>query len=173
MDVGGESVSRDGDGEVQEQERGVRNSPGEFEGRVEGAGEVDELLVFLVEARGHTEIVIDIAEKEVRDGVGVVVEEGLFHKSYIEAGIAQARAEAEAVEKEFDIMACVEFVCGYRRTVLSAKAALDEKIQRLQCAGAAFNHLRKRVFEDNNIRSNTKIMVYRAVVVPAILYGSE
>eukprot|EP00061_Rhincodon_typus_P012212 g37803.t1 len=46
-------------------------------------------------------------------------------------------------------------------SVLSAKAAIDEEIQHIQCASAAFGHLRKTVFEDNSIRSNTKLMVYR------------
>eukprot|EP00061_Rhincodon_typus_P007270 g28811.t1 len=62
----------------------------------------------------------------------------------------------------------------YLRSVLLAKPAIDEEIQiASKCASAAFSCLRKRVFEDNNIRSDTKIMVYRAVLVPALLYGSE
>eukprot|EP00061_Rhincodon_typus_P018678 g47952.t1 len=56
----------------------------------------------------------------------------------------------------------------------SAKAATDEEIQhRLQWASVTFGRLRKTVFKNNNIKSDTKIMVYRAVVVPAHLYGSE
>eukprot|EP00061_Rhincodon_typus_P013217 g39446.t1 len=51
---------------------------------------------------------------------------------------------------------------------------IDEEIQHcLKCASTAFGRLRKRVFENNKIRSNTKLMVYRDVVVPALLYGSE
>eukprot|EP00061_Rhincodon_typus_P007603 g29452.t1 len=90
MDVGGESVSRDGNGEIQEEEGDVRNSPGEFEGGVEGVGKVNELLVVFMKARDCTDVVINIAEEEVRDSASVVVEEGLFHESYKEAGIAQA-----------------------------------------------------------------------------------
>eukprot|EP00061_Rhincodon_typus_P006019 g26204.t1 len=52
----------------------------------------------------------------------------------------------------------------YLGSVLLAKAAINEEIQHhLQCASAAFSHLRKRVIKDNNIRSDIKIMVYRAV----------
>eukprot|EP00061_Rhincodon_typus_P016520 g44784.t1 len=62
----------------------------------------------------------------------------------------------------------------YLRSVLLAKAAIDEEIQHsIQCASATFGHLRQRVFKNNNIRSYSKIIVYRAVVVPALLYGSE
>eukprot|EP00061_Rhincodon_typus_P002798 g18492.t1 len=60
------------------------------------------------------------------------------------------------------------------KSVLLAKAPIDEEIQHcLQSASAAFDRLRKRVFENNNITSDTKLMVYRAVVVPTLLYGSE
>eukprot|EP00061_Rhincodon_typus_P010121 g34165.t1 len=58
--------------------------------------------------------------------------------------------------------------------VLSTKSVIDEEIRHcLQCVNAVLACLRKRVFEDNNIRSDTKIVVYRAVVVPALLYASE
>eukprot|EP00061_Rhincodon_typus_P017552 g46290.t1 len=62
----------------------------------------------------------------------------------------------------------------YLRSILSAKATIDEETQHgLQCASVAFGHLRKRVFENNNIRSDIKLMVYTALVVPAFRYGSE
>eukprot|EP00061_Rhincodon_typus_P010860 g35459.t1 len=62
----------------------------------------------------------------------------------------------------------------YLGFVMAAKAAIGEEIQHhLQRANIAFGRLRKRVFEDNNIRSNTKIMVYTAVVIPLLLYVSE
>eukprot|EP00061_Rhincodon_typus_P014976 g42387.t1 len=62
----------------------------------------------------------------------------------------------------------------YPRCVLSAEAVIDEEIlHRLQCASASFGRLRKRGFKSNNIRSNTNIMVLRAVVVPTLLYCSE
>eukprot|EP00061_Rhincodon_typus_P017322 g45967.t1 len=69
--VGGENKMdgnrkvRDGNGEVQEGDGGVRNSPGEFEGGMESIGEVDELFKLLAGARGHTNVVISLAEKEV------------------------------------------------------------------------------------------------------------
>eukprot|EP00061_Rhincodon_typus_P019025 g48458.t1 len=90
MDAGGELVSRDGDGEVQEGDGGVRNCLDEFEDGVEGVGKVDELLKLVAGARGSNDAVINIVEKEARDCAGVFV--GLFHKSYKEAGIAQAHA---------------------------------------------------------------------------------
>ena len=35
---------------------------------------------------------------------------------------------------------------------------------------AAFGLLRKRVFENSNIKSKTKLMVNHAVVIPTLLY---
>ena len=39
--------------------------------------------------------------------------------------------------------------------------------------GTAFGHLRKRVFQDHDIRTDIKMLVYKAVVIPALLYASE
>eukprot|EP00061_Rhincodon_typus_P009198 g32501.t1 len=64
MDVTGELVFRDGDGVVQEGKGGVRNGPDEFEGKLEGVGEVHELLELLAGARGSTNAIINITEKE-------------------------------------------------------------------------------------------------------------
>eukprot|EP00061_Rhincodon_typus_P012676 g38566.t1 len=58
----------------------------------------------------------------------------------------------------------------YLGSVLLAKADIDKEV--LQCASTAFSRLRKRLFENNNIRSDMKIMVYRTVVVPTLLYDS-
>eukprot|EP00061_Rhincodon_typus_P008466 g31092.t1 len=59
------------------------------------------------------------------------------------------------------------------RSVPSAKAAVDEEIQHcLEYASPAFNCLRKRVFENNNIRPDTMIMVYRAVMVLLVEWGN-
>eukprot|EP00061_Rhincodon_typus_P011438 g36445.t1 len=82
------------DGEIQKGEGDVRNGLGEFEDWVEHVNEVDSLLKLLTGARGSTDAVINIVEKEMRDGAGVVMEEGLFHESYKETGIAQAHASA-------------------------------------------------------------------------------
>eukprot|EP00061_Rhincodon_typus_P015676 g43481.t1 len=76
----------------------------------------------------------------------------------------------------YESMAITLNICKmkYLWNVLSTKAAIDEEIPHcLRCASAAFSHLRKRVFEDNSIRSDTKLKVYGAVVVPTLLYGSE
>nr|XP_014353800.1 PREDICTED: uncharacterized protein LOC106706837 [Latimeria chalumnae] len=62
----------------------------------------------------------------------------------------------------------------YLGSHLSQTADIDEEIQhRLKCASAAFGRLRKWVFEDHDIRSETKVMVYQAVMIPTLLYGAE
>eukprot|EP00061_Rhincodon_typus_P015832 g43735.t1 len=82
MDVGGESVPGEGDGDVQEVRGGVGNSPGEFDGGVDDVGDVDELLKLLMGAKGSSDAVINEREKWVRDSAGVVVEGELFHEFY-------------------------------------------------------------------------------------------
>ncbi|KAJ8414429.1 hypothetical protein AAFF_G00052990 [Aldrovandia affinis] len=44
---------------------------------------------------------------------------------------------------------------------------------RIGCASGAFARLRKRVFEDRDIQTKTKLLVYEAVVLPSLLYGAE
>jgi len=49
----------------------------------------------------------------------------------------------------------------------------DEITTRLAKATAAFGCLRKRLWNDHGIRVDTKVQVYRAVVLTTLLYGSE
>eukprot|EP00061_Rhincodon_typus_P019188 g9757.t1 len=82
MDVGFQVVARDGNKEVQEGERGIRDGPGELKLGVEGFGEVDELFDLLVGARGGVNTVINVTEEEVVFRASVATEEGLFHVTY-------------------------------------------------------------------------------------------
>eukprot|EP00061_Rhincodon_typus_P014258 g41174.t1 len=52
-------------------------------------GKVDGLFKLLVGAQGSTDTVIKVAEDEVGYGASVIVEKGLFHVTYKEAGIAR------------------------------------------------------------------------------------
>ena len=62
----------------------------------------------------------------------------------------------------------------YLGSCLSCKADLDVETQaRLKSAGASFGSLRDRVFDNRNIYTNTKIKVYKAIILPTLLYGSE
>ena len=62
----------------------------------------------------------------------------------------------------------------YLGSHLSNQADIDAEIQhRLSCASSSFARLRRRVFDDKDIRSDTKLLVYKAVVLPTLLYGSE
>ena len=59
-------------------------------------------------------------------------------------------------------------------SLLSTKANIDAEVNhRISCASAAFGKLRKRVFENKDILVNTKILVYKAVILPTLLYASE
>ena len=54
------------------------------------------------------------------------------------------------------------------------KADIDaEIVNRLRAASSAFGKLRERVFESRGLSKDTKILVYKAVVLPSLLYGSE
>ena len=62
----------------------------------------------------------------------------------------------------------------YLGSVLSVKADIDaEIVNRLRAASSAFGKLRDRVFESRGLSKDTKILVYKAVVLPSLLYGSE
>eukprot|EP00061_Rhincodon_typus_P002281 g17073.t1 len=92
MDISFKVVTRDGDGEAQEGERDIRDGPDVHKVGVEGVSKVDELFEIPVGARGDADTVIDVTEEKVGDRASVTVEEGLFHVSYEEAGIAWAHA---------------------------------------------------------------------------------
>ncbi len=58
--------------------------------------------------------------------------------------------------------------------ILSSKADIDSEVNhRLSCASGAYARLRRRVFEDQDLSAQTKLLVYRAVVLPTLLYGAE
>lgn len=62
----------------------------------------------------------------------------------------------------------------YLGSLLSSKATIDDEIHhRLSCTSAAYSRLKKRVFENRDLQSKTKILVYKAILLPTLLYGSE
>jgi hypothetical protein len=63
---------------------------------------------------------------------------------------------------------------SYLGSTLSSNANIDREIEkRLHAASAAYGRLTARVFENRDLRTNTKLAVYRAVVLTTLLYGSE
>eukprot|EP00061_Rhincodon_typus_P010708 g35211.t1 len=64
IDVGVEAVTRDGNREVQEGDRGIRVGLGELEVGVKGVSKVDELFKLPVGAQGSADTVINLAEEE-------------------------------------------------------------------------------------------------------------
>lgn len=62
----------------------------------------------------------------------------------------------------------------YLGCTISNDAKLDKEIDnRLAKANSAFGRLRTRVWQNRNIKNTTKILLYRAVVLSTLLYGSE
>ena len=62
----------------------------------------------------------------------------------------------------------------YLGSNLSRSVHIDNEINiRIAKASAAFSRLRKNVWERRGIANHTKLMVYRAVVLPTLLYASE
>ena len=58
--------------------------------------------------------------------------------------------------------------------VLSKNARIDAEVaSRLSKASSAFGRLRNRVWDISGIRTETKLRVYSAVVLPTLLYGAE
>lgn len=62
----------------------------------------------------------------------------------------------------------------YLGSTITSKCLLDSEInRRIGAAAAAFGRLRIKVFRSHDIRLPTKVAVYRAVVLPSLLYASE
>ena len=62
----------------------------------------------------------------------------------------------------------------YLGSCLSADASLDKEIAlRLSKASSSFGRLWTRVWSERGISTKTKVSVYRAVVLPTLLYGCE
>ena len=62
----------------------------------------------------------------------------------------------------------------YLGSTLSRTATIDDEINnRISKASCAFGRLRKKVWERRGISLETKLKVYRAVVLTTLLYGSE
>ena len=62
----------------------------------------------------------------------------------------------------------------YLGCIISADARIDKDVDnRLGKANIAFGKLLKRVWRNRNLKSSTKIRVYRAIVLTTLLYGAE
>ena len=62
----------------------------------------------------------------------------------------------------------------YLGSTLSRSANIDEEVNyRIARASTAFGRLRERVWERRGLSLHTKLKVYRAVVLPSLLYASE
>ena len=62
----------------------------------------------------------------------------------------------------------------YLGSHLSQKATVEAEIQhRICCASTSLKNLRNRVFDNNVLRRDTKVMIYKAICITTLLYGSE
>ena len=62
----------------------------------------------------------------------------------------------------------------YLGSVISNDATVSKDLDnRLSKASSSFGRLSKRVWQNHSLRLTTKVQVYRAVVVPTLLYGAE
>ena len=65
---------------------------------------------------------------------------------------------------------CFKYLGSY----LSSAADIDHEVKsRISAASRSFGRLRDRVFDSHELSLSTKLLVYRAVVIPTLLYGSE
>ena len=62
----------------------------------------------------------------------------------------------------------------YLGSILSTNHNIDEEVyNRINQASVAFGKLCTRVFQNDNLRTDTKIAVYTAVCITSLLYGAE
>ena len=63
---------------------------------------------------------------------------------------------------------------SYQGYTISSDARIDKEVDnRLAKASSAFDRLYKRVWNNKNMKTQTKISVYWTVVLTILLYGSE
>ncbi|KAI8490935.1 hypothetical protein Bbelb_313540 [Branchiostoma belcheri] len=63
---------------------------------------------------------------------------------------------------------------SYLGSTLNHKGNIDDEIShRLGCACAAYGNLRERVFDNASLKTVTKLQVYKAAILPTLLYGCE
>ena len=63
---------------------------------------------------------------------------------------------------------------AYMGSVISNDATVSKDLDnRLSKASSSFGRLSKRVWQSHSLRLSTKIQIYRAVVVPTLLYGAD
>ena len=62
----------------------------------------------------------------------------------------------------------------YLGNIISNDATVSKDLDNcLSKASSSFGRLSKRVWQSHSLRLSTKLQVYRAVVVPTLLYGAE
>ena len=70
-------------------------------------------------------------------------------------------------------VSCCSDFC-YLGSNVSTNLSFDHELKsRVSKAAAAFGRLERRVWQDHQLRMGTKIMVYKAMVLSTLLYGSE
>ena len=85
------------------------------------------------------------------------------HKTYVEPAITTGGEKLKAVDK-----------FTYLGSTLSRFVNIDEEVDtRIAKASSVFGRLRKSVWERRGIKLATKLKVYRAVVLPTLLYACE
>ena len=89
----------------------------------------------------------------------------------------QAAPGINVVEADFKIGGePLEVVNDFRYlgSILTKTPVIDDDIKlRMQSATSAFYKLRQRVFDNKDLKRHTKVAVYKAVVLPTLLYGCE
>ena len=63
---------------------------------------------------------------------------------------------------------------AYLGSILSRSVRIDNEVDaRITKASTAFGRLRKKVWERNGLTTRTKLKVYKAVVLPSLVYSCE
>ena len=126
-------------------------------------------MVLLCRNAEHMEIMLKVCDRVMEDW-GLEINVGKTKVMSIDIHkvdpLPRICMRGEVVEE-------VDSFC-YLGSIISSNASLDPEINKRICsAGAAFQKLRKRVFDDRHISLMVKMAVYKISIVPILLYGSE
>ena len=85
----------------------------------------------------------------------------------------QSSSQPPSITINGTLLKTVQQFC-YLGSIISTDARIDKEVDnRLAKANSAFGRLRRRVWNNNNLKTHTKVRVYKAVVLTTLLYGSE
>ena len=145
---------------------------------------IDDDIKWTTEGELHKEVEVKDMEKKAeqclafRDTLSVINEDGtirtrVFRKEVMFQPAPRNAYTGPSITVKGVTLKDVESF-AYLGSILSRSVRIDNEVDaRIAKASTAFGRLRKKVWESNGLTTRTKLKVYKAVVLPSLLYSCE